>query len=94
MQNVLKKSEKIDEDFTVTLLHFAVRNGTIEILDFLIDKCGLNPMLRWRCNGFLPGHQASSLGKLETLQWLLKATKTNLNDRDNYGHTFLHIAAR
>lgn len=93
MKCVLEKSQLIEDEFGSNLLHYAARNGNLGILQYLITKCGLNPMLRSE-TGALPAHEAASYGKLEALAWLLSSTNTPLLDRDHYGHTFLHIAAR
>ena len=95
MKNVLENSHHIEEEFLANLIHYATRNGDIKILNFLIIKCGINPLLRSNdLNGYLPTHEAASLGNVETLEWLLKMTNLSLMDRDYYGHTYLHIAAR
>lgn len=95
MKNVLEKSRYIEGTFGANLVHYAARNGDVNILDFLIIKCGLNPLLRSiDNNGYLPTHEAALLGKIETLAWLLKMTNSSLMDRDYYGHTYLHLAAR
>ena len=93
MKNVLEKSQHIEDEFGANLLHYAARNGNVSILQFLVVKCGLNAMLRSE-TGSLPAHEAAAFGKVDALSWLLKNTKTTLLDRDNFGHTFLHLAAR
>jgi len=45
-------------------------------------------------SGALPAHDAAAFGKLSALSWLLNNTDTSLVERDNYGQTFLHLAAR
>ncbi|OTF69775.1 ankyrin repeat domain containing protein [Euroglyphus maynei] len=94
MKSVLEKSRHIEGEFGANLVHYAARNGDVNILNFLIIKCGLNPLLRSTDNGYLPAHEAASFGKIEAFIWLLKMTNSSLMDRDYYGHTYLHIAAR
>lgn len=94
MKNILENSKHVEGEFGANLLHYAVRNGNVQILQFLIIKCRLNPFQRSMENGFLPTHEAASLGNVETLAWLLKMTNLSLLERDHYGHTYLHIAAR
>ena len=93
MKTILEKSQLIEDEFGANLLHYASRNGNINILQYLITKCGLNPLLRSE-TGALPAHEAAAFGKVEALAWLLKSTNTSLLDRDHYGHTYLHIASR
>ena len=93
MKSLLESSNHIEDEFGANLLHYAARNGNLSILQYLVFNCGLNPLLRSE-TGSLPAHEAAAFGKIEALAWLLKATKTTLFDRDHFGHTFLHIAAR
>lgn len=93
MKSVLEKSQHIEDEFGANLLHYAARNGNVTILQYLVNKCRLNPLLRSE-TGSLPAHEAAAFGKVDALAWLLNTTKTSLLDRDNFGHTFLHLAAR
>ena len=93
MKSVLEKSQHLENDFHANLVLYAARNGNVSILQFLVSKCGLNPLLRSE-TGSLPAHEAAAFGQVDALEWLLKTTKTSLLDRDHYGHTFMHLAAR
>lgn len=93
IKNVLENSQQIEDAFGANLVHYAARAGNVCMLKFLVSNCGLNPLLRSE-TGSLPAHEAASCGKLEALRWLLEAGDTQLLDRDRFGHTFLHLAAR
>lgn len=90
---MLENSQQIEDAFGANLVHYAARAGNVCMLKFLVSNCGLNPLLRSE-TGSLPAHEAASYGKLEALRWLLEASDTQLLDRDRFGHTFLHLAAR
>lgn len=93
MKSVLEKSHHIEDEFGANLLHYAARNGNVSMLQYLVGKCGLNAALRSE-TGSLPAHEAAAFGKVEALAWLLHTTNTSLLDRDHFGHTFMHLAAR
>jgi hypothetical protein len=93
MQAVLERSTIIHDDFGANVVHYAARNGSPKILRFLIISCRMNGNVRSQ-SGALPAHDAAAFGKLSALSWLLQNTDTSLLDRDKYGQTFLHLAAR
>lgn len=94
MKSVLEKSQDLEGTFQANLLVYAARSGHVGILQFLVLKCGLCGTVRSPETGALPAHEAAAYGRVEALAWLLAHTKTTLLDRDHYGHTFLHLAAR
>jgi ankyrin repeat protein len=93
MQAVLERSTIIHDDFGANVVHYAARNGSPKILRFLIISCRMNGNVRSQ-SGALPAHDAAAFGKLSALSWLLQNTDTSLLERDKYGQTFLHLAAR
>src|SRR6218665_2466776 len=86
-------SRHFEDEHGANLLHYAARSGSVPILEYLVNECGLDPHHR-RTNGSLPAHDAAAHGHLGAFLWLLNATGTSTADRDNFGHTFLHLASR
>lgn len=70
-------------------LSLAAKNGNLEIFEALLNA-GVDPNLRDR-NGTTPLYWAIKNGHISVVNKLLE--KTDLNQTDDYGKTYLHLAA-
>ncbi|XP_069119344.1 espin-like isoform X1 [Argopecten irradians] len=74
-------------------LHYAVRGGRLDVVEYLIKKRNFNAKKRTRV-GSTTAHDAAATGKTSVLQWLLKHGNCTVNDQDGTGATVTHLAAR
>jgi len=75
-----------------SVLHWAVRNDTVEVLNLLLNVSSLDVNIV-NNNGETALHWAVKFsGKIETLKLLLNVSNIDVNIVDNSGHTALHMA--
>ncbi|MBV0900111.1 MAG: ankyrin repeat domain-containing protein [Wolbachia endosymbiont of Fragariocoptes setiger] len=72
-------------------LHFAAKGGNSTIIKLVLDK-GLNYRMK-DVDGQSLIHIASSYGRKDTVEFLIKEMDLNINDEDNKRRTPLHVAA-
>ena len=77
-----------------TPIHFAARSvGSVEVLSYLVERCGLDARKKSRI-GATAAHDAAATGNLNALVWLLKNSECDTSDVDFTGATCVHLAAR
>ncbi|XP_036329316.1 ankyrin repeat domain-containing protein 39-like [Rhagoletis pomonella] len=79
------------DDFDYTALHYAARNGNLEICKMLIEdgKVDVDAVTK---AGATALHRAAMMGNLNVVK-LLVGAKAKLQLQDEYGQTALHRAA-
>lgn len=71
-------------------IHFAVENGNLEMIEFLIDK-GFNPN-KLNKMGYTPLHLAVLKNKLNIVNYLLRTGKVEFKKLDKDGNSVLKLA--
>ncbi|XP_067623049.1 ankyrin repeat domain-containing protein 39 [Eurosta solidaginis] len=92
VRNFIGHGKSMDrDDFDYTALHYAARNGNIEICKMLIGegKAEVDAVTK---AGATALHRAAMMGHLNVVKLLVDA-KANLQLQDEYGQTALHRAA-
>ena len=77
-----------------TVLHKATYKGHLQVVQFLIDECGMNPKYCYDDEGESPLHLAAKCGYVDILRYLIKEKGCNPMSRDDNGKTALHWAAK
>ena len=73
-----------------TVLHKAASEGQLQVLQFLIDECGMDPDSCRDDEGRTPLHHAAQMGALNVLRYLVKEKHCEIMCEDK---TVLHEAA-
>ncbi|XP_050675946.1 ankyrin repeat domain-containing protein 39-like isoform X1 [Leptidea sinapis] len=73
-----------------TALHYAARNGHLEICKFLLENGALIDITT-KSGKATPLHKASAAGKISTVRYLIESG-ANLQVKDDDGKTILHKA--
>ena len=81
------------DKFGASPVHYAVRSGKKDCLQWLVMVAGLSPTTP-ALNGATPVHDAAATGQLNCLEWLVQKGKCDPNARDCAQATPLHLAAR
>ena len=81
------------DEHGMTALHWAARNGHLDIVTYLIEEKGLDANARTH-NLQTPLHATALNCHLEVVQYLVRNRKSpaDINAQDNDGETALHIA--
>ena len=72
-----------------TILHEAVYHGYLNVVQFLIDDCGMNPESRTDDTGCTVIHLAAERGHVDILKYLINEKACDPMYRDNNGRTLL-----
>ena len=81
------------DKFGASPVHYAVRSGKRDCLQWLVMVGGLSPSTA-ALNGAMPVHDAAATGQLECLEWLVRKGGCDPEARDCAQATPLHLAAR
>ena len=81
------------DKFGASPVHYAVRSGKRDCLQWLVMVGGLSPRTPAH-NGAMPVHDAAATGQLECLEWLVRKGGCDADARDCAQATPLHLAAR
>ena len=92
---------------TLLALHYAALGGHLDIVQYFIQECNIDPMSRGGWYGIVPLHHAAWSGevvfpklvvsmemKLKTVKYLIEQCHCDPMVKDSNGHTPLHFAAR
>ena len=83
--------EKGYTDSCYTLLHFAAKNGKLEIVKYLIEECEANVDSE-NCDESTPLHQAIKGRNIDIVKYLIEEKKASITKRDSSGRNALIIA--
>lgn len=81
------------DKFGASPVHYAVRSGKRDCLQWLVMVGGLSPSTPAH-NGAMPVHDAAATGQLDCLEWLVRKGGCDADARDCAQATPLHLAAR
>ena len=76
-----------------TVLHEAAECGNLQVVQCLIDDCGVDPMSCWDDNGQTPLHAAAIEGQQSIVRYLVKVKHCDPMCADRDGWTVIHLAA-
>ena len=75
-------------------LHYAARNGHLEVVKYFIVELHCDPMDKNNSYGWTPLHIACANGHLNIAQYLIREDHCNPSSEKKYGETPLHLACR
>ncbi|RNA43962.1 espin isoform X1 [Brachionus plicatilis] len=85
--------ESIRDQNQASCLHYASRNGCINILQYLICEKKISPFLVSEV-GATCLHDAAVKGRINAIEWLLKNTKLTSSHKDSNGATIWHLSSK
>jgi ankyrin repeat protein len=80
------------DEWEYTALHWACRNGRLNVAKYLVERFGANVMAVGR-NGWTPLHWASLQGRSDIMRYLVQYCGVNLEAVGKDGRTALHWAS-